>query len=147
MNIRICIYTVILLASLCSVIAFVADWHKIPNMDSLFDTLRITRISPSILRVWEKYVLMDENLDYARKLGLSDEYRDYSYSIALRQIDCGQQTHGFISIHNFDSHGVPTSSTNFKDADIEMNRAVPDTKAEALIGAVCDYSKHKLSKK
>ncbi len=147
MNIRTRIYTVILLASLCSVTASAADWHKIPNSDSSFDTSRITRISPSILRVWEKYVLMDENLDYARKLGLSDEYRDYSYSIALRQIDCGQQTHGFISIHNFDSHGVPTSSTNFKDADIEMNRAVPDTKAEALIGAVCDYSKHKLSKK
>ena len=92
--------------------------------------------------------MIDEALDYVRKLGLAEEYRDYSYSIALRQIDCGKQTHGFVSIHNFNSRGAPTGpSTNVKDADIEMNQTAPDTNAEALIAAVCDYNKQKLRKK
>jgi hypothetical protein len=148
MDIRARILTAILLATVGSATVSAADWRPIPNSDSSFDASRITRLSPSILRVWEKYVLIDEALDYARKKGLSDEYRDYSYSIALRQIDCGRQTHGFVSIHNFNSRGAPTGpSTDVKDADIEMNPAAPGTNAEALIEAICGYSNRKLRKK
>jgi hypothetical protein len=147
MAIRALFFVPIVLLGVASATAWAEDWRPISKSDRAFDASRITRVSPSVLRVWERYVLIDEALDYARRKGLADEYRDYSYSIALRQLDCGKQTHGFVSIHNFNSRGAPTGpSTNVKDADIEMNPAAPGTNAEALITAVCDYSKRNLRK-
>ena len=147
MGIRARFLVVVLLFSVGSAPVWAADWRPIPKTDSVFDASRVTRVTPSILRVWERYVLIDEAMDYLKKKGLVDEYLDYSYSIALRQIDCGKQTHGFVSIHNFNSRGAPTGpSTNVKHSDIEMNPAAPGTNAEALITTVCDYSK-KTSKK
>ena len=136
------------LAVVGSSMARAEEWQPIPKSESTFDASRITRVSPSVLRVWERYVLIDEALDYVKRKGLADEYRDYSYSIALRQIDCSKQTHGFVSIHNFNSRGAPTGpSTNVKDAEIEMNPAAPGTNAAALIAAVCNYSKRSPRKK
>lgn len=138
----------ILLLPTASTTTCAQDWHPIFNSDSSFDASRVTRVSPSLLRVWERYVLIDEALDYARKKGLADEYRDYSYSIALGQIDCDKKTHGFVSIFNFNSRGAPIGpSTNVKDADIEMNPAPPGTVADNLITTVCNFAKRNLRKK
>lgn len=148
MNYRARILIVVLLATVGSPMAWAEDWRPIPKTNSTFDASSITRVSPSVLRVWERYVLINEALDYARRKELADEYRDYSYSIALRQIDCSKRTHGFVSIHNFNSRGAPTGpSTNVKVADIEMNPAVPGTNAAALIATVCNYAKGSPQKK
>jgi hypothetical protein len=129
--------------------AIAADWRPVPGSASTtFDASRITRVSPTVIRVWERYTLSEESLDNVRKKGLSEEYVDYSYTIALRQIDCKRQTHGFVSIHNFNSRGYPTApSVDFKDSEIEMTAAPPDTKAEGLIAAACDYANKTQKKK
>ena len=141
-------FITILLLGVTSATVWAEDWRSIADSKNAFDASRITRVSPSTLRVWEKYVLIDEALDYVKKQGLADEYRDYSYSIALRQIDCSKQTHGFVSIHNYNTRGAPTGpSTNVKVDDVEMDSAPPGSNAEALIYTVCNYSKRNLRKK
>jgi hypothetical protein len=128
--------------------AWAADWRPIPDSNDVFDGSRITKILPLVLRVWTRYTLNDAALEYVKKKGLTEEYRDYSYSVALRQIDCGKRTHGFVSIHNFNARGGPLGpSIAIKDADIEMNEAAPETEAEGLIAAVCAYSKVAVRKK
>ena len=142
------LFVVVLLFSIGSATVWAQDWRPIPRSDWVFDASQITRMSPSILRVWVRYILIDEALDYVRKKGMVDDYRDYSYSISLSQIDCGKQTLGFVSINNFNSRGTPTGpGTNVKDSDIEMNPAVPGSNADALITAVCDYIKRNPKKK
>ncbi|TCV82719.1 surface-adhesin E family protein [Sulfurirhabdus autotrophica] len=127
---------------------YAEDWRPVANSNSTFDSSRVTRVSPSVIRVWERSILVDEALDYARMKGLANEYVDYSYSINLHQLDCGKQTHGFVSINNFNSRGAPTSpSTNIKDSEIKMEPAVPGTNADNLIKAVCDFANKRPKKR
>ncbi len=137
-----------LLLALAAAPAWAQDWRPIPNSNSAFEASSIARLSPSVLRVWERYVLIEEALAYAREKGLSDEFRDYSYSVSLRQIDCVKKTDGFVTINNYNSRGALTApSTNIKDGDIEMVPSAPGTSADALAKAVCNFSKPKSQNK
>lgn len=82
------------------------DWRPVPDSIYLFDASTIRRMSPTMIRVWNKYVLIEESLQYMRKKGLADQYEDYAYSVALSQIDCRTLTHGFVNITNYNSRGA-----------------------------------------
>lgn len=131
--------TAVLLATAFPVTAYGQDWRPVPASNSAFDASKIARVSDSVVRVWERYTLVDSALEYARQKGHAEQYRDYAYSMALRQIDCARQTAGFVIIHNYDKSGAQIGpAANVPDRAVDMQPAAPGTNAGDLVKAVCD---------
>lgn len=138
---------VAIVLSCASTVALAQEWRPIDGTSSKFNT-SVTRLSPSVMRVWEKYMLSPEHLEYLQRQGLAEKYRDYAYTLALRQIDCSRQTHGFVIITDYNARDLPTvPSVDFSDTEIEMLAAEPGTNAEALLASACEYAFKRTKKK
>lgn len=125
--------------------ASATDWR--PAGDGEFDASRITRISPSVIRVWQKHVLCEEILDYVRKNDPDHDYSDYSHTIALQQIDCKKQKIGMVSIRAYNTRGGVINSIDNNDSDIVMDHVIPDSYGEDFVQEVCNYANKKPKKK
>jgi len=111
-----------------------ADWR--PAGNSQFDASRITRVSPSLIRVWEKAVYPDAMLFQMQKLSGLD-YSRYAYSIDLRQVDCKKRLLGGLNNTDYDSSGNVIRTEKFKK--IIMNEVPPGSGGEAFVTAVCNH--------
>lgn len=130
-----------------SLSASAQEWRPVEGTDARFNTA-ITRVSPTVVRVWEKYALPPEQLDYARANGLTDKYIGYAYTLALQQIDCEARRHGFVAITDYNSKGLPTARTvTVPDEKIDMQPVEPDTNAGALVDTVCEHVTRRGKKK
>jgi len=121
---------------------FAADWR--PAGDTEFDASRITRISPSVIHVWERSKLPKEIVDNFQKDRIGD-YSDYSHTIALEQIDCKNQATGVIMGVDYSSHGDVIFQTG-KFKNINMEQTVPNSRGEYSVQEICNYV-NKVSKK
>lgn len=111
-----------------------ADWR--PAGNSHFDASRITRVSPSLIRVWEKAVYPKELLLQIQKMtGL--DYSRYVYSVDLRQVDCKKRLLGGLNNTDYDSNGNVIRTEKFKK--VIMNEIPPGSGGEAFVTAVCDF--------
>ena len=126
---------------------YAEDWRPVPNssINSMFDASRLIRISPSVIRVWEKSVLPKEIMDKMRRGDKANDYSDYSYTITLCQIDCEKRTKGFVSVHYYNSRGTIIRSFYREDSNIEMVSDRPGSNGKLLTQTVCDYV-NKISK-
>ena len=119
-----------------------ADWR--PAGNSHFDASRITRVSPSLIRVWEKAVYPKEILLQIEKMtGL--DYSRYAYSIDLRQVDCKKRLLGGLNNTDYDTSGSVIRTEKFKKAI--MNETPPGSGGEAFVTAVCNYANKDAKKK
>lgn len=137
MNLKSVLFAILLvscffLAGLQTVSA--ADWR--PAGNSQFDASRITRVSPSLIRVWEKAVYPDAMLFQMQKLSGLD-YSRYAYSIDLRQVDCKKRLLGGLNNTDYDSSGNVIRTEKFKK--IIMNEVPPGSGGEAFVTAVCNH--------
>jgi len=112
-----------------------ADWR--PAGNSQFDASRVTRVSPSVIRVWEKAVYPDAMLSQIQKLSGLD-YSRYAYSIDLRQVDCKKRLLGGLNNTDYDSSGNVIRTEKFKK--VIMNEVPPGTGGEAFVTALCNHA-------
>jgi len=119
-----------------------ADWR--PAGNSQFDASRITRVSPSVIRVWEKAVYPDAILSQMQKLSGLD-YSRYAYSIDLRQVDCKKRLLGGVSGTEYNRNGSPIHTETYKK--VIMNEVPPGSHGESFVVAVCNYVEKEAKKK
>ena len=126
---------------------FAADWRPLPYTKSngMFESSSITRVSPSVMRVWFKCVIPKTILDEERKAGSADLYEDYAYTTMQLQIDCKEQTIGYMTILNHDSKGQLIKPT-FSFEDIEMQPVIQDSESEVILSTVCDFANKNMNK-
>jgi len=123
-----------------------ADW--LPAGDSEFDASRITRISPAVVRVWERAVFSEDVLDELRK-DQTHDYSDYSHTINRKRINCKKRTIGGAGSTDYNSRGGVIQyfdETNVKSKDIQMLPVASCSYGESFIQTVCYYV-NKVSKK
>lgn len=97
----------------------------------LYDTNSIKRRGP-IVRVWEKWVPIDESNRQRRADRVS--MRDYAYQMELSDYDCGKNRMRSVSvvIYSTDGH-VIDSSENVES----WETIIPDSAGSAVLDAVC----------
>jgi hypothetical protein len=114
-----------------------ADWKYFASAESFFvyyDTQTITRLSKNIVRVWVRYSFTSKGALYYM-LNHGEEYKNFSYSIYLMEIDCVEKTHRALSRTEYDNKGIAISSTtNFP---LEGQVIPPESVFELLYKAVC----------
>ncbi|HEX2956671.1 MAG TPA: surface-adhesin E family protein [Chitinispirillaceae bacterium] len=123
-----------------------ANWRSVGK--SQFDASRISRVSPSIIRVWEKVQLPEDALEELRK-DQAHDYSDYSYTINRKRIDCKKKTIAGAGSTDYNSHGQLIQYFDEKSIrfnDIQALSVAPYSQGEKFIEAVCDYV-NKVSKK
>jgi len=103
------------------------DWRPIKDSNSFFDASRITRVSPSVIRAWERV--------------FPERYpQDPTFSVLLRfQIDCRKQTIGIVHRTHYNSNGRVIYDADFERSGIKMQKAVPDSHEEDIVQSVCDH--------
>lgn len=111
-----------------------ADWK--PAGNSEFDASRITRVSPSVIRVWERATWSEQTLFQIQTVtGLN--YTHYSHSIDLRQVDCKRHLLGGLNNTDYDKRGSVIRSEKYPK--VIMNEQPPGSGGEAFINTVCDF--------
>ncbi len=135
----------ILLPGLCFAnYAYTADWQPVRNsqIGSRFDASRISYVSPSIIRVWEKFILPDKLLDKTKGNDNVDLVADYAYTIVHAQVDCRRRSVGYVSLNHYNSRGfvaVHYDGTTYEESKTKMESVLPNSEGEDLVKTVCKF--------
>lgn len=119
-----------------------AQWR--PAGDSEFDSAGITRLSPSVIRVWEKTVYGEAVLKDLQGKNPGRDYSAYAHTVQLSQVYCEQGTIGQVSSTDYTARGEAIATERFEtdgfeDYGIKMEKPAPGSQREAFVRTVCEY--------
>ncbi len=119
-----------------------AKWR--PAGDSEFDAAGITRLSPSVIRVWGKTVYGEAILKDLQKKNPGGDYSTYAHTVQLSQIYCEKRLIGRVSSTDYNAKGQVIATERFEtdgfeDYGILMESPAPGSQNEAFVRTVCDY--------
>ena len=116
------------------------DWQWIEGTQILFDAASIERLKSGNVRAWEKYSLPREIAETIeadlRKIGTIVNYQNYSYSVALWELDCKTKRSGVVSGADYSSDGMVINS--FEIDAPRLTRVIPDSDKEIVFKTVCN---------
>jgi len=139
MNLKQLFLTILGLSLSVGQTAFASDWRPVDN--AKFDASTITRISPSVICVWERTIFLKEDLDRLR-MDKGRDYSDYSHTMNRKQIDCKERMIGGVISTDYNSHGGVIESfdeRNVRYENIQMLPVVSGSHGEAFVQTVCDH--------
>jgi hypothetical protein len=107
------------------------------GIEQYIDKDRITEVSPSVKRVWRKFIIPAKvMIDLRKKSALPlTGYSSFSHSLSLWEINCKNKTTRILSYFDYDKKGIVLDSRGYDN--LEMIPIIPGSFDERCYEAVC----------
>jgi len=123
---------------------FATNWIYIEN-DTFIDDDSITKLKNGDTQIWVMWKLspdITKNLQNdLRKLGVTTNYEDYSFSKTLFQISCTSRTYTSLSGIDYGLQNRVIRSFNLTVQEMPMQPIAPGTTAMAFYEKICKKKK------